>query len=63
MSKNIGVGFNKVDDSNLKEKEAEAIVSGILRGGKLVDGVFIFHAGTALIETKQFELVRVFDEV
>lgn len=42
--------------------EAEAYVAGILRGGSLSDGLFIFHAGTLRIETKEFELVRVFDE-
>lgn len=40
--------------------EAEAVVSGILRGGKLEGDLFIFHAGTCRVETKDFRLVRVF---
>jgi hypothetical protein len=41
--------------------EAEAMVGGILRGGYLIDGLFIFHAGTVRYEAKDFRLVRVFE--
>lgn len=45
--------------------EAEARVSGILRGGKydLIDKSFTFHAGMVEITTTIFDDLRIFDPV
>jgi len=41
--------------------QAEAYVGGILRGGRLENGVFIFHAGTVEIRTTEYDLITLYD--
>jgi len=49
--------FNEISPE--KGKQAEAYINGVLRGGTLKDGVFIFHAGTMKIETKEYIDLRI----
>lgn len=41
-------------------KSAEANVQGVLRGGVLYGDLFVFHAGTMKIETREYSNLEIF---
>lgn len=49
----------KQNKKGSKMIKVEARVQGILRGGYLIKGKFVFHSGTMKIETKDYTELKI----